>query len=162
MTIGMIVLYGTVSFALAVLVYLISKAFGFENLYTGKIDIPGLPKIENPPWWAYLGMFFYLCVLAPVTEELLFRLVLFKIGFALTSSVVVVVLITSILFAVAHATKWPQFPLPQLVGGVIMGMAFLIGGIHASIGVHAVHNFLSGMWVVIRAAWHKTSATTER
>lgn len=151
----MIVAYGVSSFLISFIIYWLCRFLGFKGLYANfKDSVLSKPHI---PIGVYIKSFFVMCIEAPLIEEAIFRLLLFRIGFWFTPSIVAVVLITSILFALMHATSWPSFPLPQLTGGIIMGMAYLMGGFWAAAGVHVTHNFCVALWIVINRAWIKLS-----
>lgn len=141
MTLGMVFMMGIVSFTLAYVTFYISRAFGLKGLYSGgNADLMNINSFK---------LFFYLCVLAPISEELMFRLVLFGILAWLGFGLVPTILISSIIFGLAHCSDFPQVPVPQLTAGVILGMVYTLGGLWAAIGVHAIHNLIAGFQILI-------------
>lgn len=146
------VLCGIASLMAAAISYHILRTLKCQHLYSKS----GIHENLKRDWLHNIMMMFWLCVFAPVTEELFFRMILFKIVLALGFSLGSVILITSVLFALVHCNDWPQFPVPQLLSGIILGMVFVMGGLWASIVAHITHNFLIGAIVLTHAAFTKT------
>ena len=90
------------------------------------------------PWrWAFL--FALACVMAPLTEELMFRGALFgwmrgKWGWLVSTCVV------SFIFAALHPQGWAAIPVLASIGAVLAAIREWRGTIFASMTAHALHN----------------------
>ena len=77
-----------------------------------------------------------------IVEELIFRAALFSGMFALGFGLTPVLIVSSILFALAHNDDWPRFRLPisQFLGGITLGMIYLFGGLWMAMACHFIFN----------------------
>jgi len=98
----------------------------------------GLGSISGP--WQYLGAFVLLVVVAPISEELIFRGVLFA-GWR-SKGFVVAAIVSSTFFGLAH---WqPNVVLATAVLGWILAYLYeKTGSLWAPIGLHAAKNALA-------------------
>ncbi len=85
--------------------------------------------------------FFLLCILAPVTEEFIFRGVIFN-GFQKNYSIITTILLTAFLFAFMHLNPAQFFP--AFLFGIIAGWIFYNSeNLSLTILFHGVSNFIS-------------------
>lgn len=92
------------------------------------------------PKGRFFSLFFTLVVVAPVTEELLFRGIILR-GFLGRFKPWMAIFLSAMLFAVMHMNPWQT--LPPFVLGVIFGWFYLrTGSLWPCIVGHALNNFL--------------------
>ncbi len=105
---------------------------------------------------------------AGVWEEIAFRLVLFGVpmaiiaagagrrdclkflfgGFGMSKAALVFLIISSVIFASAHG-GWGSWKIITIFpGALMMGYAFARFGLHASIAVHVLNDYIAGLWTV--------------
>lgn len=114
------------------LFYLFSKIFTIFKL-------PDNSYLSDYP---ILNLFLVLVIIAPLIEEVIFRLLPITVVQGLTPSRFVlwaVVLLSSIIFGFLHGS-WQNIFI-QGVGGIIFSRAFLRGGLISSLSAHCVPNF---------------------
>ena len=90
-----------------------------------------------------------LVVVAPLSEELLFRYLPIRITQRFNARkwvLYLVIIVSSIIFGYVHGS-W-HFIFIQGVGGLILSSAFLRGGYASSVTAHAVHNIICLLLVV--------------
>lgn len=104
-------------------------AFGQNPLRLIRTTLPSTATLQ----WLF---FFVGGILAPITEEIIFRGLIF--GYLLRWGPLVAVLITTALFAALHL---PTLPITQIVGGMVFAVAYYIeGSLMAPIIIHMLGN----------------------
>lgn len=109
--------------------YVLSELFGNPE----NVSIP-----QNVP--DFLWLLLSVCILAPVTEELLFRGVIMKLlsPFGIVTAVVV----SSVMFSLLHVS--PAGIIVFFAMGVVLGIVrYVSGSVVACVAVHAISNFYS-------------------
>jgi membrane protease YdiL (CAAX protease family) len=92
--------------------------------------------------WQILGFYGIACIVAPLTEETMFRGILFHHLRARWSWAISSVLI-SLLFAIIHPQGWAAVPALGAIALVLAAIREWRGSLIASISAHAFNNFLS-------------------
>ncbi|MDY6791692.1 MAG: type II CAAX endopeptidase family protein [Thermodesulfobacteriota bacterium] len=88
--------------------------------------------------WEIVLFFLVAGIIGPVTEEILFRGILY--GFFRRWGVVTAVILSSFIFVLAHSTL-SVIPLPQIVGGVVFAIAYeKEGSLIVPITIHMLGN----------------------
>jgi membrane protease YdiL (CAAX protease family) len=92
-----------------------------------------------------IGMFVTINIL-PIFEEWVFRgILLEEIGWR-TRSRLLGILLSSIIFAAFHVSNpgtYPAAVIPLMVGGVLLGICYMLGGLASAIVCHCVYNSLT-------------------
>jgi len=92
--------------------------------------------------WQVLGFYGIACILAPVTEETMFRGILFhhlRNRWSWLSSAIIV----SFIFAVLHPQGWAAVPALGGIAIVLTGIREWRGSLIAPVAAHALNNFLA-------------------
>ena|GEM_PF-1395066 len=84
-------------------------------------------------------------VIAPVIEEVIFRLVLIPMFYILFGNVILAITLSAALFGLAHVVYGGMKFIDSFITGLLWGWAFLAIGIEVTILAHMTHNFLSTM-----------------
>jgi len=89
-----------------------------------------------------------------ISEEILYRAVLFGIFYQLTDNYWIAGLISAALFAIAH-WKYGLTALPSafLVGLGLQYLVYISGGLYIAIAIHFIHNLVNG--IVYGAIWKR-------
>ncbi|MCS7131107.1 MAG: CPBP family intramembrane metalloprotease, partial [Hadesarchaea archaeon] len=85
----------------------------------------------------------------PIFEEWVFRGVLLEEIGRRARSRMLGVLLSSIIFAVFHISNPGTYPaaiIPLAVGGVLLGICYMLGGLASAIVCHCAYNSLSFFW----------------
>lgn len=85
----------------------------------------------------------------PVFEEWVFRGVLLEESARRLGSRAAGVLVSAAAFSIFHLSNpgtYPAFALPPMVGGVILGVCYLVAGLGAAILCHCVYNSMLVVW----------------
>jgi membrane protease YdiL (CAAX protease family) len=93
--------------------------------------------LVEDPWAGFLAVF----LIAPITEELLFRGIVLR-GFLLNYSVRKAIILSSLLFALIHMNIW-QAPAAFILGVVFAWWRLHTGSLLPCLYGHALHNGLS-------------------
>lgn len=122
----------------------------------------------DPSEWG-IGQSLFTFGQAAVWEEIVFRLVLFGVpmmvaalicrqknplkyllgGFGSSKLAIILLVISSVIFAYAHVGGWGLWKMiPTVIGGVAFGYLFMRFGLYASIIAHMVNDFLT-VWLLI-------------
>ena len=100
-----------------------------------------------------LFSFFMVVVFAPLTEELTFRGMLARFVFPQQDNVkktALFLLVSTVLFALAHFPTTPQQFLVYSALGLSMGLAYINkGGLAYSMGLHALNNLISFVMIMM-------------
>ena len=100
-----------------------------------------------------LFTFFMAVVFAPLTEELTFRGMLARYVFPQQDNIkqtALFLLVSTVLFALAHFPGTPQQFLVYSALGLSMGLAYISkGGLAYSIGLHALNNLISFVMIMM-------------
>ena len=100
-----------------------------------------------------LYSFFMVVVFAPLTEELTFRGMLARFVFPQQDNVkktALFLLVSTVLFALAHFPTSPQQFLVYSALGLSMGLAYINkGGLAYSMGLHALNNLISFVMIMM-------------
>jgi membrane protease YdiL (CAAX protease family) len=92
--------------------------------------------------WQVLGFYGIACILAPVTEETMFRGILFhhlRNRWSWLSTAIIV----SFIFAVLHPQGWAAVPALGGIAIVLTGIREWRGSLIAPVAAHALNNFLA-------------------
>ncbi|MFH1424053.1 MAG: CPBP family intramembrane glutamic endopeptidase [archaeon] len=89
--------------------------------------------------------FFSVVFVAPVIEEIIFRLVLISIFTVLFESVLIAVVVSAFFFAVGHILWGNLRFVDTFVSGLLWGWAFTVVGLSVTIIAHMTHNFLASI-----------------
>ena len=104
---------------------------------------------HNQPLFA----FFMIVVFAPLTEELTFRGMLARYVFPQQDNIkqtALFLLVSTVLFALAHFPTSPQQFLVYSALGLSMGLAYINkGGLAYSMGLHALNNLISFVMIMM-------------
>ena len=100
-----------------------------------------------------LFTFFMAVIFAPLTEELTFRGMLARFVFPQQDNVkktALFLLVSTVLFALAHFPRTPQQFLVYSALGLSMGLAYINkGGLAYSMGLHALNNLISFVMIMM-------------
>jgi len=100
-----------------------------------------------------LFTFFMAVIFAPLTEELTFRGMLARFVFPQQDNVkktALFLLVSTVLFALAHFSTSPQQFLVYSALGLSMGLAYINkGGLAYSMGLHALNNLISFVMIMM-------------
>ena len=100
-----------------------------------------------------LFSFFMVVVFAPLTEELTFRGMLARFVFPQQDNIkqtAIFLLVSTVLFALAHFPTSPQQFLVYSALGLSMGLAYISkGGLAYSMGLHALNNLISFVMIMM-------------
>ena len=100
-----------------------------------------------------LFSFFMVVVFAPLTEELTFRGMLARYVFPQQDNIkqtALFLLVSTVLFALAHFPGTPQQFLVYSALGLSMGLAYISkGGLAYSMGLHALNNLISFVMIMM-------------
>ena len=114
--------------------YVLSELFGNPNNV-------GTPENITDFFWLLLSA----CIIAPITEELLFRGVIFKL--LSPFGVITAVVVSSIMFSLLHVS--PSGFIIIFAMGVMIGIVrYVSGSVIACMAFHAINNFYSIMQTV--------------
>jgi membrane protease YdiL (CAAX protease family) len=102
------------------------------------------------PGWTRFWLYVLACVYAPITEELLFRGMLFR-HLSLRVQWFVSMLIVSLIFAAIHPQGWTAIPILGAIALVLALIRYQRDSIVGSMTAHALNNFLA-LTIVILAA----------
>lgn len=96
----------------------------------------------NAPWTALISLGF----VAPIFEELLFRKMLFGMFFKSLekqSTLIMGILLSSSLFALAHNPAFEITTIPYFLAGIILSLLYVTTGkLRYSIMIHAINNII--------------------
>lgn len=115
------------------------------------ISLKGQPLVElllrgNFSPWLLFQMAFFIVIVAPVCEEILFRGIFYRF-FSTRSSSLVALIISSLFFAALHG-HFASF-LPLFLLGMLLGETYIkTGNLWPSIFLHACFNFTSLLFVL--------------
>jgi membrane protease YdiL (CAAX protease family) len=99
----------------------------------------GVPVYENWGFWGTVK----LLVMAPVTEEIIFRYGLLGALMRLTNKPLFSLILTTVIFAEGHLSTAPQSHMPALFSiGLMIGLTFLVLGLPWAIVLHSICNGL--------------------
>lgn len=99
----------------------------------------------------FLSMFFLLVIVAPLSEELLFRGIILR-GLLRRYRPVVAILLSSLLFALMHLNPWQTISAFTL--GLIFGWFFLrTGSVWPGVVGHAINNFIALIMNIAPFGW---------
>ena len=100
-----------------------------------------------------LFTFFMAVIFAPLTEELTFRGMLARYVFSQQDNIkqtALFLLVSTVLFALAHFPTTPQQFLVYSALGLSMGLAYISkGGLAYSMGLHALNNLISFVMIMM-------------
>ena len=100
-----------------------------------------------------LFTFFMAVIFAPLTEELTFRGMLARYVFPQHDNIkqtALFLLVSTVLFALAHFPTSPQQFLVYSALGLSMGLAYINkGGLAYSMGLHALNNLISFVMIMM-------------
>lgn len=101
-------------------------------------EVPETDPIKN----INVGTFFYVCILAPIVEELFFRGVVERILLKLKTSPWVGIIASAMLFSMTH--EFPYQAIGAFIGGVIYGWVYYkTKSIYLTFSMHAVNNIIA-------------------
>lgn len=136
----LLILISLASFASSLGALLVCQGFGLNFLYA----VANESSIKMPKTLIEgVVLYIYGCIAAPLIEELIFRKLIFFVLFLFGLPVNWVVAIGAVLFSIAHRTERWQLPVPQLLGGLILGVTYIMFGFWPAVLIHSLHNFLS-------------------
>ena len=107
------------------------------------VRIPGVSSVSSDEFGRIFALHPVLAAVSasvsgPVMEEIVFRLVPFSLIRSRNAALVV----SSVLFALAHASS-PLAALPYLAAGVIFGISYMRNGIAGSTLTHSLYNAIA-------------------
>ncbi len=148
-------------------VVLASSIF-LELIITGLMILTGeSPEVPGELIDLTMGEALFLYTDAGVWEEIAFRMIPFGVpmvfaaavlgrkdalrfifgGFGISKLTVVLLVVTSLLFAFAHISGWGPWKMLSIMPGALMlGYLFARYGLHVSITAHILNDFIAGMW----------------
>ena len=111
----------------------------FVILFVAGIDALKLIEVRLPAQHGEIILFFLVGgMVGPLAEEVFFRGMLY--GFLRRWGVVVALVVSTLMFVLAHAI-FPGIPLPQVVGGIVFAVAYEIeGSLMVPITIHVLGN----------------------
>ena len=111
----------------------------FVILFVAGIDALKLIGVRLPAQHGEIILFFLVGgMVGPLAEEVFFRGMLY--GFLRRWGVVVALVVSTLMFVLAHAI-FPGIPLPQVVGGIVFAVAYEIeGSLMVPITIHVLGN----------------------
>ena len=111
------------------------------SLITALSQIIGEVPETDPIKKINVGTFFYVCILAPIVEELFFRGVVERILLKLKTSPWVGIIASAMLFTMMH--EFPYQAISAFIGGVIYGWVYYkTKSIYLTFSMHAVNNII--------------------
>ena len=112
------------------------------SLITALSQIIGEVPETDPIKKINVGTFFYVCILAPIVEELFFRGVVERILLKLKTSPWVGIIASAMLFTMIH--EFPYQAIGAFIGGVIYGWVYYkTKSIYLTFSMHAVNNIIA-------------------
>jgi membrane protease YdiL (CAAX protease family) len=114
--------------------------------------VPTHPIEKNilEPGWTRFWLYLLACVYAPITEELMFRGMLFR-HVSLRMQWLASALIVSLIFAAIHPQGWTAIPVLGAIAMVLTLIRYQRDSIVGSMTAHALNNFLAITIVVLAA-----------
>jgi len=139
------------------LIYMMGLPLIGLSMWLGPFLFSGLPAPAHPlttaaseaSLIALFGMFLLACVEAPIVEEICFRNSLMPALMKVTRSPWFGIILTNLLFAAIHPTGVPSWLTLATIGCVASFAVIQTGSIWTAVVVHAIHNSLTMMVVVL-------------
>ncbi len=100
-------------------------------------------RVPKTPFWSWRNSAANIVIVAPIIEELIFRLVLITFLFTMTGSIVIAIFVSAILFGALHLGYGAYRFLNTFLSGLLLGVIFVNFGIVPVILIHMTHNFLA-------------------
>jgi uncharacterized protein len=118
----------------------ISKEFQDSLVYNQALSDKKISTFIGDTWLSFVGNVVVICAVPAISEEILFRGVLQRLGIELTRNLHIGILFSAVLFAVMH---WqPLNFLPIFALGIVFGYITIItGSILIPITLHFLNNF---------------------
>jgi membrane protease YdiL (CAAX protease family) len=127
---------------LAVVVPCLLLAYALMRNSGSSISHPIMTPLLTGNAWQVLGFYGIACIVAPVTEETMFRGILFHHLRGRCGWVISAVLI-SFIFAIVHPQGWTAVPALGAIALVLAAIREWRGSLIASMTAHALNNFVS-------------------
>lgn len=156
------VLAAVIGLLLQAVIPAVAAALGWE--FNSNYEGPSTDMITG--WLSGLRLFGAVTVMAPITEEVLFRGGILggmmwlgsKLGKNKLVRMWLPAVLSSIIFVAVHETADPVLFATRMVGTLIMSYVFAREGLMASTAMHAAHNFVPALGLLGAAAFGPSGA----
>jgi membrane protease YdiL (CAAX protease family) len=105
-----------------------------------------IASMFSPEPLTLIALFFLLCILTPLVEELIFRKVIFNFFHGRFGNVAAVI-ISGLIFGIMHVVSFSDYlqAIPYVMMGMVFGVIYLRANknIFVPIGVHVINNLIS-------------------
>ena len=100
-------------------------------------------RVPHLAFWSWRSSAANIVIVAPIIEELIFRLALITFLFTMTGSIIIAVFVSAILFGMLHLGYGAYRFLNTFLSGLLLGIIFVNFGIVPVILIHMTHNFIA-------------------